>query len=208
MGIDIYVNDIYQANRSRWEPVFNAAVSKRDFAKTEAAKKRHQAKVWEAYDAMNAVGYLREAYHGGPYVTRYLVREAFEAKRSQSRIRAATLRERLPAAVLLAIYREQVVYSEAETAPGHLTLDDGGDALRKSMASIFGPGGEIDQLKSGDNEAAIVERITPEQREQAVAMIAQRKSLPDCALQYVEFVEQCEAREAETGKPCLVEASY
>ena len=31
------------------------------------------------FDAtVGEVGYLREAYHGGPYATRYLVEEAFE----------------------------------------------------------------------------------------------------------------------------------
>jgi hypothetical protein len=44
------------------------------------------------------VGYLREAYHGGPYVTKYLVSEAFEDAEGVAAIPARTLRERLPAA--------------------------------------------------------------------------------------------------------------
>ena len=41
------------------------------------------------------VGYLREAYHGGPYATRILVREAFDADNCRAAIPAAVLRERL-----------------------------------------------------------------------------------------------------------------
>lgn len=32
------------------------------------------------------VGYLREAYHGDPYVTKYLLKEAFEAKECEAKI--------------------------------------------------------------------------------------------------------------------------
>jgi hypothetical protein len=56
------------------------------------------------------VGYLREAYHGGPYVTKYLVAEAFAAQGREAAIPAATLRERLPTAVLMHIYREHKLY--------------------------------------------------------------------------------------------------
>jgi hypothetical protein len=37
------------------------------------------------------VGYLREAYHGGPYVTHFLVQEAFAAEEATAAIPAATL---------------------------------------------------------------------------------------------------------------------
>jgi hypothetical protein len=40
------------------------------------------------------VGYLREVYHGGPYVTEYLVSEAFNAPDGEAAIPACTLRER------------------------------------------------------------------------------------------------------------------
>ena len=62
------------------------------------------------------VGYLREAYHGGPYVTRFLVAEAFdETKGCQAIIPAKVLRERLPEAIRLAIQRASVVYHETLT---------------------------------------------------------------------------------------------
>jgi hypothetical protein len=56
------------------------------------------------------VGYLREAYHGEPYVTRYLLAEAFESVDGSARIPAAVLRKRLPRALELAMRREMLVY--------------------------------------------------------------------------------------------------
>jgi hypothetical protein len=56
------------------------------------------------------VGYLREAYHGEPYATRYLVREAFAAKDGNAAIPGAVLRARLPRTIALALTRERTVY--------------------------------------------------------------------------------------------------
>ena len=56
------------------------------------------------------VRYLREAYHGEPYATKYFVKEAFTSKTSQAKIKAATLKKRLPKAIKMAIEREKVVY--------------------------------------------------------------------------------------------------
>jgi hypothetical protein len=58
------------------------------------------------------VGYLREAYHGEPYATRYLLWEAFERP---CRIRAAVLRERLPRTLELVEARERNVYGITDT---------------------------------------------------------------------------------------------
>ena len=60
------------------------------------------------------VGYLREAYHGGPYATRYLVREAFKSPTGEARIAAAVLRRRLPHTLKLARQRELEVYHETD----------------------------------------------------------------------------------------------
>ena len=54
-------------------------------------------------------GYLREAYHGGPYATPFLVSEAFKNK-GAVHIPAETLRERLPEARHIAISRMEKVY--------------------------------------------------------------------------------------------------
>jgi hypothetical protein len=212
MGIDIYVNDIYEANNKRYEKAFHDAVTKRDrisrVIDPDKAKEA-QKEVSRLYDLMYSVGYLRESYHGGPYVTRFLVKEAFEAKSAKAKIKAAKLKERLPAAVLLAIYRDHTVYGEALKSPGELILDekDGGTQITETLLGIFAPGGPVDQARSGQTEEEIVARITPEQRAAAETLIAKR-DLPRCALDYVEFVEQCAAHEAEQGKPCTIWASY
>ena len=63
-----------------------------------------------------AVGYLREAYHGEPYVTQFLVREAFDRDGGDFveglgvQIPAATMRTRLPRAIHLAVEREKIIY--------------------------------------------------------------------------------------------------
>lgn len=59
------------------------------------------------------VGYLREAYHGGPYCTHKLMPEAFnEDNKCEAEIPAATLRGRLPEAISTCKERSQKVYQE------------------------------------------------------------------------------------------------
>lgn len=89
MGIDIYM---------RWA------------GQTEVQKQKQ-------YTGMSVtsghVGYLREAYHGEPYATRFLVREAFDAPDGEAKIRACVLRERLPETIRLAKERSKIVYKIA-----------------------------------------------------------------------------------------------
>jgi len=69
----------------------------------------HTAQVKAGWTVDNGhVGYLREAYHGEPYATKILVPEAFETGRAS--IFAATLEQRLPAALAAAEQREREVY--------------------------------------------------------------------------------------------------
>jgi hypothetical protein len=96
------------------------------------------------------VGYLREAYHGEPYATMYLVAEAFDSDDGQAKIPAAVLRERLPETIRLAKERQRVVYECKGNIP-----DD--DPVIKSFS---------------------------------------------------DFVELCERKEAETGEPVTIIASY
>jgi hypothetical protein len=63
------------------------------------------------------VGYLREAYHGGPYATKVLMPEGFghedhneEELEHGVRIPAATLRERLPQAIVTVALRDRKLY--------------------------------------------------------------------------------------------------
>lgn len=61
-----------------------------------------------------AVGYLREAYHGGPYATEVLAPEGFQddAPEDGPQIPAAVLRERLPTVLATAMERAKIVYKE------------------------------------------------------------------------------------------------
>src|SRR5205085_7282162 len=95
------------------------------------------------------IGYLREAYHGEPYATRFLCREAFEGSDGRTAIPAAVLRERLPETLQLAEQREREVYHETD--------------------------------------------------ETAIASIQSS---------FVAFVELCERKEKDTGKPVEIIASY
>lgn len=60
------------------------------------------------------VGYLREAYHGEPFATMFLVKEAFDSPERKARIPAAVLRERLPETLLLVRERQITVYHETD----------------------------------------------------------------------------------------------
>jgi len=60
------------------------------------------------------VGYLREAYHGEPYATRYLVAEAFVPPDCKAQIPAAVLKERLPETIKLVTERERQLYGETD----------------------------------------------------------------------------------------------
>jgi hypothetical protein len=75
-----------------------------------------QASVWRSAWDGNC-GYLREAYHGEPYVTEFLCAEAFETGEAQ--IPASLLRERLPQALVLVEERERKLYksSDADIEP-------------------------------------------------------------------------------------------
>ena len=89
MGIDIY---------ARWNGI------------TEQEKKKQ----FTGFSVeAGKVGYLREAYHGEPYVTKCLLKEAFESQSDEAKIPAKVLRERLPAVILLVIERNRRVYKES-----------------------------------------------------------------------------------------------
>jgi hypothetical protein len=68
------------------------------------------------------VGYLREAYHGEPYATKHLCREAFQSDDGTARISAAVLRERLPFTLALADERARTIYRETNEAEIGLVL--------------------------------------------------------------------------------------
>lgn len=142
------------------------------------------------------VGYLRESYHGGPYATKILCREAFESDNCEAEISAATLRERLT--------------SVTEPARGC----DGGHLVASMFASIMsemvkgtdmvveGPAVRNGQTQPMTVEEAIRERyqrLYPEEGEEMVTRVI---------TSFRDFVALAEKKEAELGKPCTVYASY
>jgi hypothetical protein len=124
MGIDIY---------AKWDGM------------TEAEENEQHSALLSAEHGH--VGYLREAYHGEPYATKVLVPEAFQELRVP--IYAATLKDRLPATLVVAEHRERTIYGVTDQA-------------------------EIEGVLQS----------------------------------YRNFVAVCARKEAETGEPCLITASY
>ncbi|HXT13094.1 MAG TPA: hypothetical protein VN873_16160 [Candidatus Angelobacter sp.] len=70
-------------------------------------ERRQQTSQWLSAMAGNE-GYLREAYHGGPYATMFLCAEAFRTGSAQ--IPASVLHERLPHALVLAEERVEALH--------------------------------------------------------------------------------------------------
>ena len=102
MGIDIYMN---------WD-------------KQTDEEKQAQYTGWSIESG--DVGYLREAYHGSPYVTQFLVKEAFESEEGEASIPSDVLRERLPETLKLHIRRSKDIYGEdvKETDPSAKDFTD------------------------------------------------------------------------------------
>ena len=71
------------------------------------AERRKQEAKWLS-DIAGQAGYLREAYHGEPYATKFLCSEAFSTGSAQ--IPAKVLKERLPLAVLMVEERQRKLY--------------------------------------------------------------------------------------------------
>jgi len=143
------------------------------------------------------VGYLREAYHGGPYVTKYLVAEAFGPEHREAAIPAATLRGRLPTAVLMHIYREHKLYGAGKN-PARL---DGIEKLSGALAAVFSR--EMPDI----SHEAFAASLNTKSIETAKQLI-EGAVLKGTAKAFVDFVELCERKERETGSPCTIEASY
>ena len=148
-------------------------------------------------------GYLREAYHGGPYVTKFLVREAFESDGHEAPVPAALLRERLPAAVLLALYRERKVYGQPGNPPFGFDVgqSDSAAKLTQALEHVFA-------VEIGDRSHEEIARHFDEERQALARQLIETNQLPDYARSFVDFVELCERKERATGEPCRIVASY
>jgi len=135
------------------------------------------------------VGYLREAYHGGPYATAYLISEDWNDQPEQGfEIKASTLRKRLPAAVMASIYRENVVYGGDQAQA---------ESLQAALTKIFG---DVPNIQRRD--------FTPNKEQvRACGALIKKRKLPPYALAFVDFVDLAERKEKETGNPCRVVVS-
>lgn len=143
-------------------------------------------------------GYLREAYHGSPYITKYLVSEAFESDKEDGEpIPATKLRERLPIAILMSIYRDKVVYGENKQPEMLTDFNELGKALTK-VFSI--------EIKDTTHES-FARECKPEQIESVKKLLALGVKLPPTQQSFVDFVELCEAKEKQTGEPCKIYAN-
>ena len=135
-------------------------------------------------------GYLREAYHGGPYATKILVREAFEADNCEAEIPAAVMRERLTSITEPVIGRDH----------GHVVSAMFADMLRQS-------GHEIDtEVLSGITTPMSVENAV-RTRYNTVYPGAAPNEVEEVVKSFRDFVALAEQKERETGKPCTVYAS-
>lgn len=190
------------------------------------------------------VGYLREAYHGGPYVTKFLLEEAFDPEhfglvnlyRNNRtgevmswedlpqdvkdapynedaydslgvQIPAAKMRERLPLAVLLAIYRDVKIYGDGKFPDGFaVNIED-----PKQAESFVDALTRVFTMEMWDNSHRyIANQFTDEQVKLVEKMIEEDKlgDLNEIAAAFVDFVKLAEHQEKETGEPIFVYASY
>lgn len=150
------------------------------------------------------LGYLREAYHGGPYATTMLVREAFDDPRPHTcgeseaecepcggvAIPVATLRERLPATVFTALVRDATLYSGGRD-PSIINLDEHPDAGLRAMMERVKEAAEALRHEGG---VAVPEKVA---RLVAMQMALWRAAdwLPPVAQSYADFVALAEAKE-------------
>lgn len=178
MGIDVYL---------KWK-----GMTKKD----KAAQTEH----YFRHDG-GAVGYLREAYHGGPYPSKILVREAFEAPKCYAKIPASVMRQRLV----------NVTEPAATSDRGHV-VSMVMQALAKQMADGELKDGQfikVDEstLLSGHTAPMTVEEAVRE-RCKVVYPTFTTENIEQLIQSYTAFVDLAEKKEKKTGQPCTVYASY
>lgn len=146
-----------------------------------------------------SAGYLRESYHGGPYATKMLVREAFESETCEAEIPAAVMRERLT--------------HVTEPARGC----DGGHhmaAMLKHVMTMMAAmnGGQMPTIEGGPKAPAYTEPMTVEEAVRKRCQTLYPEDGPEhenaVVQSFRDFVALAERKEKETGKPCTVYASY
>lgn len=167
-------------------------------------------------------GYLREAYHGGPYATHILVREAFEeADDEPVAIPAAVMRERMThvtepargcdAGSHIAAAFNRCAQQIVERAAAK-TEEDTPDVILQSFSNIAQAA--MDELQNPDNNRP------PETEPMSVTEAIHSRgyniyghSNPEDYIKksltsFEAFVALAERKEKETGEPCQILASW
>jgi hypothetical protein len=137
------------------------------------------------------VGYLREAYHGGPYATKILVREAFESETCKAAIPAAVMRARL-----------------TEVSAAADGCDGGHNVAAMIMGMLAATGANVvsTPVQSGATQAMSVEDAVRTRCKNVYN--SDDEEIEAVVQSFRDFVELAERKEAEHGKPCVVYASY
>jgi hypothetical protein len=137
------------------------------------------------------VGYLREAYHGGPYATKLLVPEAFDSETRRAEIPAAVMRERLTTITTPAMNADG----------GHKAAEAMIAMLRQAGASVAGP-----VIHDGSTAAMSVEDAV--RIREKTLYNSDDDEIDDVVQSFRDFVELAERKEKEHGRACTVCASY
>jgi hypothetical protein len=140
------------------------------------------------------VGYLREAYHGGPYATRILVREAFESENCKAEIPAAVMRERLT----------HVTEPAREGAQGHNMAAAVINMFHQMGMTV--EGGQDNMVQSDTTHPMTVEEAVRERHTRLYN--SEPEHIAKAVKAYHDFVALAEQKEKELGKPCTIYASY
>lgn len=139
------------------------------------------------------VGYLREAYHGGPYATKILCREAFESETCRARIPAEILRERLTNVTEPAYTKN----SGHDTAMQMLTM-----LQNIGVKFVGGP------IQKKDTTAPMTVEEAIRERQRRIYADDSEEDTDRIIRSFRDFVALAEQKERETGKPCTVYASH
>lgn len=131
------------------------------------------------------VGYLRESYSGGPYVTTILCREAFESASRAAEIPAAVMRERLT--------------NVTEPARG---FDTGHWAVEEIAKQFEAAGAEVQHPGSARTDPMTVEE----------AVLNRYADQPELASDVIgavmAFVDLARRKEVATGGVCTIRIAY
>ena len=142
------------------------------------------------------VGYLREAYHGGPYVTKYFLSECFEpSSGGTAKIPASVLAERLVRAVQLALVRKAIVYGDVDFSGSPEGVKSLNERIKKASKA-----GE-------DMEIQLVANMTKRHLNMVEDRMRKRNLSADL-MAFADFAELIYRKEKETGELVEITASY